>query len=115
MFKKINWKIRYKNKAFWLALIPAVLIFIQIFLSIFNIKIDIGDLTDKLIALVNAAFAILAIIGIVNDPTTEGYSDSTLAMSYEVPKVDTEKSKEEVIQEIQEEIAEETTEAKEEN
>lgn len=27
---KINWKVRIKNKAFWLALIPAVLLLIQV-------------------------------------------------------------------------------------
>lgn len=31
---KINWKVRIKNKAFWLALIPAVLLLIQVIASV---------------------------------------------------------------------------------
>jgi phi LC3 family holin len=34
---------------------------------------------------VNAVFALLVILGIVVDPTTEGVSDSNRAMSYEEP------------------------------
>ena len=41
---------------------------------------------DKLLAVVNAVFAVLAILGIVTDPTTEGVSDSKQAMTYEMPK-----------------------------
>ena len=31
-------------------------------------------------------FIILTILGIINDPTTNGISDSDLAMTYEEPK-----------------------------
>jgi len=41
---------------------------------------------DKLLAVVNAVFAVLAILGIVTDPTTEDVSDSKQAMTYEMPK-----------------------------
>ena len=41
---------------------------------------------NKLPAVVNAVFAVLAILGIVTDPTTEGVSDSKQAMTYEMPK-----------------------------
>lgn len=83
---KINWKVRYKNRAFWVALIPAMLLVIQIVASIFGITIDLGELGNKLISLINAIFAVLAIIGIVNDPTTASLSDSTAALTYETPK-----------------------------
>lgn len=82
----INWKVRIKNKYFWLTLIPAVLILIQAVASVFGFTIDLGDLGDKLINVVNALFVVLAILGIVNDPTTQGVSDSTLAMTYLEPK-----------------------------
>ena len=82
----INWKVRIKNKNFWLSIIPASLLLIQVVASVFGIKFDFGDLGNKLIAVVNAAFAFLSILGIVADPTTEGIGDSTLAMTYEVPK-----------------------------
>lgn len=83
---KINWKVRIKNKNFWLTVIPAFLLFLQVALGIFGIDLDFGDIGNKLIALVNAAFGFLTILGIVNDPTTEGMEDSELAMTYEEPK-----------------------------
>ena len=83
---KINWKVRIKNKNFWLAVIPAFLLLIQAVLSVFNISIDIGDIGNKLIAVVEAAFIVLAILGITIDPTTEGISDSNLAMTYDKPR-----------------------------
>ena len=86
--KEINWKVRIKNKIFWIALIPAVLLLVQTVCSVFGIELDFGSLQEKLIALVNALFAVLAILGIVADPTTEGLYDSKRAMTYEEPWVD---------------------------
>lgn len=82
----INWKVRAKNKNFWIAIIPAVLLLVQTVAEVFGINLDLGALGDKLISVVNAAFVVLAILGIVTDPTTSGISDSTQAMSYDRPK-----------------------------
>ena len=82
----INWTVRIKNKTFWLALIPAVLLLIQVVASVFGFTLDLGDLGDKLIAVVNALFTVLVILGIVTDPTTEGVGDSTQALTYTEPK-----------------------------
>lgn len=82
----INWKVRLKNKAFWVAVIPAVILLIQMVAGLLNYSLDLGDVGNKLVAVVDAIFALLAILGIVNDPTTAGLSDSELAMSYEKPK-----------------------------
>ena len=82
----INWKVRIKNKQFWLALIPAILLLIQTVLVPFGYKWDFGVLGQQLTAIINAAFAVLSILGVVNDPTTEGISDSAQAMSYDSPK-----------------------------
>lgn len=84
----INWKVRLKNKNFWLSLIPAVLLLIQVVAAPFGYKWDFGVLGQQLTAIVNAAFAVLAIIGVVADPTTEGVSDSKQALSYDKPKED---------------------------
>ena len=46
--KKINWLVRIKNKAFWVAFIPAVLLLIQVIASVFGIQIDLGNLGNKL-------------------------------------------------------------------
>lgn len=83
---KINWTVRLKNKNFWITLIPAVLLLAQVVLAVFGVQIDLGDIGNKLLAVVDAVFVVLAILGIVTDPTTAGVSDSTLAMTYTKPK-----------------------------
>lgn len=82
----INWKVRIKNKAFWVALIPAVLLLIQVIAAVFGYTLDLGDLGNKLLDVVNALFSVLVILGIVTDPTTAGVGDSTQALTYEEPK-----------------------------
>lgn len=80
--KKINWIVRIKNKAFWVALIPAILLLVQAIAAVFGFVIDLGDLGDKLLTVVNALFAVLAILGVVVDPTTPGTGDSERALTY---------------------------------
>lgn len=82
----INWKVRAKNKNFWIALIPAVLLMVQVVAAVFGFEWDFGELGNKLMAVINAVFAVLAILGVVNDPTTATFSDSNLAMTYINPK-----------------------------
>lgn len=84
--KNINWLVRIKNKAFWVALIPAILLLIQVVASVFGCVIDLGDLGNKLLAVVNAVFSVLVILGVVTDPTTAGISDSQQALTYTEPK-----------------------------
>ncbi len=82
MLKNINWKVRVSNKTFWLTLIPALLLLVQVVAAVFGYQLDLGELGNKLIAVVNALFAVLAILGVVTDPTTAGVSDSARAMTY---------------------------------
>ena len=82
----INWKVRFLNKYFWFALIPAVLLLVQVIAAVFGFELDLSVLGERLLAVVNALFAVLAIIGVVNDPTTKGVQDSAQAMTYEKPK-----------------------------
>jgi phi LC3 family holin len=82
----INWRVRIRNKAFWVAIIPAVLVLIQVVAAVFGYTLELGELGNKLIAVVNAVFVVLSILGVVNDPTTSGLSDSKQAMTYELPK-----------------------------
>ena len=84
--KNINWTVRMKNKTFWIAFIPAVLLLIQVIAAVFNFQLDLTDLGNKLLDVVNAVFSILVIVGVVADPTTAGLSDSRQAMTYEEPK-----------------------------
>lgn len=85
---KINWIVRLKNKAFWVAIVPAILLLIQQVCGMFGVKIEIAGLTDQLLAIIGTVFAILSLIGIVNDPTVATLSDSNQAMTYTEPKVD---------------------------
>ena len=81
----INWKVRLRNKAFWLAFIPAALLLVQTVAALFGFVLNLGDIGDKLLAVVNALFALLSILGVVVDPTTQGVGDSQRAMGYVVP------------------------------
>lgn len=83
---KINWKVRIKNKAFWVAVIPALLLLIRQIAQIFGYDIEIANLSEQLINIVGTVFVILALVGIVTDPTTKGVSDSTQALTYNEPK-----------------------------
>lgn len=82
----INWKARIKNKAFWVAIIPADLLLVQQVCGVFGVTLDFGELQAQLVAIVGTVFAILAILGIVVDPTTAGVRDSEQAMTYTEPK-----------------------------
>ena len=81
----INWKVRIKNKIFWVTIIPAIFVLVQVILSIFGISMDFAELQGKILALVDAVFVILAILGIVTDQTTVGIGDSERALGYDVP------------------------------
>lgn len=82
----INWRVRVKNKSFWVAIVPAALILVQSVLACFGVTWDYTGVSQELVAVVNAAFAVLAILGVVVDPTTDGVSDSGQAMGYDEPR-----------------------------
>lgn len=84
----INWTVRLKNKNFWLALIPAVLLLVQTVAAVCGYTLDLGELGNRLVAVVNAVFGVLVILGVVTDPTTAGMRDSRQAMNYREPKED---------------------------
>ena len=78
----INWRVRIKNKSFWVALIPAVLLVVQVFAALLGFDMQLDALQVKLLACANAVFALLTVLGIVTDPTTAGIADSDRAMTY---------------------------------
>ena len=85
---KINWTVRIKNKTFWLAIIPAVLLLVQAIGTVFGLKLNFDELGTNLIGVVNALFVVLTILGVVVDPTTAGVNDSANAMTYTEPKAE---------------------------
>ncbi len=84
----INWTVRFKNKNFWVALIPALILFIQNVLNAVGVHFDFTQIQTSLLAIVDALFVVLAILGIVTDPTTEGVGDSIRALGYTQPHSD---------------------------
>lgn len=85
---KINWTVRIKNKAFWVTIIPAVLLLVQQICAMFGVELNISGVSNQLVSIVGTVFCILSLIGIVNDPTVATLSDSKQAMTYEAPKKD---------------------------
>ena len=85
---KINWSVRLKNKNFWLALVPALALLAQAFANIFNFSLEFDDTVDKILVFINVLFAFLVLVGVVNDPTTAGLSDSERALTYTEPSED---------------------------
>ena len=81
----INWKVRLKNRAFWAAAIPAALLLVQTIAALCGVTLDLAPLEEKLLSALNALFALLTILGIVNDPTTQGLHDSPRALHYQKP------------------------------
>ena len=73
----INWKLRFKNKATLIAIASTVILLAQ----------QLGlKLPDNIEDVVNTVLTLLVLLGVVNDPTTEGISDSPKALTYTEPK-----------------------------
>lgn len=73
----INWKLRFKNKATLLAIASTVILLIQ----------QLGfKLPDNVADIVNTFLTLLVLLGVINDPTTQGISDSSKALTYTEPK-----------------------------
>lgn len=83
---EINWKVRIANKQFWLSLVPALFLLAQAIGAPFGYQWDFVVLNQQMAAIINALFAVLVLVGVVNDPTTATVNDSALAMTYEEPK-----------------------------
>lgn len=86
----INWKVRLKNPAFWTGLIGVLA---TLAISVAQLLgVDIAEVVNgwqsALVALVTAVFGILALVGVVTDPTTSGVTDSNQALTYTKPKED---------------------------
>ncbi|CAC5442975.1 Phage holin [Staphylococcus aureus] len=73
----INWKIRMKQKSFWVAILSAIFLFAQNIAQVYT-----EQLTDGL----NAILGFLVLTGVIQDPTTKGIGDSHQALEYEEPR-----------------------------
>ncbi|MDN5269533.1 phage holin [Streptococcus vestibularis] len=76
---KINWKLRFKNKATLSAIVATIILLAQ----------QLGlKLPDNISEVVNTALTLLVLLGVVSDPTTQGLSDSDNALNYHQPRED---------------------------
>ena len=82
--KNINWKVRFKKKSFWVAIVSAIVLFIN------NITQALGlNYTEQLEQFsdgINGLLAVLVTFGVINDPTTKGLKDSGIAQTYSKPR-----------------------------
>ena len=88
---KINWKLRLQNKATLIALCATVIAFVYQILGFLGIVPSISE--SEITNLVTMGINLLAGLGIIVDPTTEGLGDSAKALSYDCPNCDKEGEK----------------------
>lgn len=83
---KINWKVRLQHKQFWVSLIALLIVLVNQIAGIFSYDVTIYN--DQVTAISETVLSILALLGIIIDPTTQGASDSVKALRYDKPKGD---------------------------
>lgn len=81
---KIKWKLRLQNKATLIALVTALIAFVYQALGLVGIVPAISE--SQIVECAGMLINILAMLGIVTDPTTAGVSDSEQALTYSEPK-----------------------------
>ena len=81
---KIKWKLRLQNKATLIALVTAVIAFVYQILGFAGVVPAISE--SQSVECAGMLINILAMLGIVTDPTTAGVSDSEQALTYDKPK-----------------------------
>lgn len=81
---KFNWKVRFKNPFFWFSMISVILTSI-------NVRPEMLTSWSILISEIEALFknpfllgtTIIAVFGVIYDPTTKGICDSKQALEYD--------------------------------
>lgn len=85
MIKKINWGVRFKNKVWLTTFVLTIVTFAYQLMNMLGIVPPIPE--DSITQTAVAILDMMALLGIVIDPTTAGYGDSTQAMEYTEPRV----------------------------
>ena len=80
---KINWKVRMQNKTWLLAFLGAIGTFIYQLRGMLGVVPAISE--DLATQVIGIAVNLLVALGIVQDPTTAGISDSSRALDYDSP------------------------------
>ncbi|MBO5290282.1 MAG: phage holin [Clostridia bacterium] len=77
---KINIKARLKNKTFLISFSALAIAFVYQILSLFGFTPEISE--NEVVNVFSIVINILACVGVIVDPTTEGMNDSDRAMTY---------------------------------
>ena len=80
---KINWRVRFKNKAWLGSFLSLIIGFVYSMLALFDVFPEVTE--NLVLRLMNQALTFLGLIGVIVDPTTAGLEDSDRAMGYEEP------------------------------
>ncbi len=88
----VNWQVRIKSPQFWVGVVGAIGTCVTAIAGLLGYQIDVGPYTNELTMAIYGVFAILALVGVVTDPTTSGVSDSTKALTYTSPVANAVKS-----------------------
>lgn len=84
--KNINWKVRFKNPHFWVAMVSMLLLLTEQIAVGLGYELPIDN--DQVLSIVRTVLAILGALGVVEDMTTRGVSDSAQALTYTSPRKD---------------------------
>ncbi|MBQ6815733.1 MAG: phage holin [Clostridia bacterium] len=83
---KINWKVRVKNPYFWIGIVGVILSAMGLEPQMLTSWQALGN---ALLEFIKNPFligtVIVAVIGVIVDPTTKGMEDSERAMQYQKP------------------------------
>lgn len=91
--KKINWKVRFKNKIWLASFLSLIIGFVFSLLRMFEIYPQFSE--NEIVSVVDKILTFFGLIGVLVDPTTEGVFDSERALSYEEPWSDKDHHEEE--------------------
>lgn len=81
---KINWKVRLKNKTWLLAFTGAIVAFVYQILGMLGVVPAVAE--DNVTQIISLCVNLLVALGVVQDPTTKGMSDSAQALNYDEPR-----------------------------
>ncbi|UUM61504.1 phage holin [Streptococcus suis] len=77
---KINWGVRLRNATFWWTLVPLIVLLAQ--------QLGFSWVSKDWETTFGTIMSILTVVGVINDPTTNGIADSKQALGYYEPKDD---------------------------
>lgn len=82
----INWKVRLRHREFWIGLVGSLGTLIIALADLSNHGDYVKSIMESTYSIVIAVLSVLALLGVVVDPTTEGIGDSDQALKYMTPK-----------------------------